>query len=375
MYAYLPKALLVMLYKTLTIVSILFFLSIQAVLASDLILSRVTGITNFYDLNFFEFTYTPTDVSEQGTIQFNAEIYLDDQLVISQIGEASSSTIIVGQSVNLISTSYMGLVTEQTTSLGAWPEGSYRLCIKAVERGVIKEQCTSFFHKVPFSSQFIRLLTPLNDSEVDLNPLLNWTSTIPPSFAENIGYRLYLNENLVEERNTNATSALGPSILSSEIIYEPTLYYSPNYTPLKKGGTYNWRVELVQNNKVLARSTVWSLHLKDSSPYDKLPITTSYVDVNEVLNNSTFYFLESMKFKATPSRSSEKFSLSIKDSEGQSVKLKQNFILFKRNDPYVLFDMTLEPNLKHMHSYAVTLTSATGVTKNITVIYINPYVK
>ena len=151
------------------------------------------------------------------------------------------------------------------------PAGNYRITYKLFKTVEGCNWVGEFLQKWEFPLNLfyythIDLISPFNgDSIFAINPVFQWTPAQPQIFARNsLNYSFKLVE-LMFEQNPQQALMYNPSYYEQEI-KETRLMYPVYAKKLEEGKYYAWRVELYNENRIVAQSPVWVFKVISANP-------------------------------------------------------------------------------------------------------------
>lgn len=217
----------------------------------------------------------------------------DGQVVLLRTGVFRlNQGLSIGQTLVGFNANRMNLVTARRGFKSVqsndfiFPIGKYSYCVtlKDIEGKVLERAChafessttLSFFLVYPYDEQVLK----------EDRPVFTWTPLIGGN-NQNIKYRIRWSENKEEINNPNQFYAQ-KAFLNLKDIDENLLPYGLEYPAFDQSKSYYWQVEAYDNNKVIARSDVWSFNFAAQKAAS--PEISSYLVIDHHQNEYTHVF-------------------------------------------------------------------------------------
>jgi len=343
--------------------------SFSSVQAQHTWVSKGLNPSFFSNAGLFKVSIDNTSGDVETGTMVSASLFHNGQKVAHQMGQVKSSSSFITEASIEVSDSRIDDPYSALMTLGFLPPGQYRLCIKI--EGLAGQSCETFKSDNRRSTMYLRQTYPIDHASLNiLNPMLTWNSTFAGVLPD-VTYAVTVVENTQQNRRRLFASSAIPALFRAEALSSTSVAYPNTAQPLEYGQSYLWKVEAYSNGVFVGRSDVWMFDIRRPIKKDDYPIAKSYQDINEINDSPTFYIAESLKLKYISSKSQETFEMNVFDEKGKRVKLKQDALVFSRNEQYVDWQVDGNAPLKHLSKYRVEL-KGESFSKRFYVFYVNP---
>jgi hypothetical protein len=283
-------------------------------------------------------------------------------------GEASSGIGTLDK-LNLISVQDFtgGSIKSYLDETGLLSIRGVKLCI--YEEGLESKplECsTSDEHR----SQLLNLQYPYDEETVNsTRPSLFWTFSGHSSL---IRYQVSL-KHKSGKSNIEALN-FGRTLFMLDNVTDQLVDYPIGIEDLLEGESYVWQVEAFLGDISLGITDIWAFSVGKPLDEENIPITKSYVDINEIKGEPILYVLGNLKLKLIESDRPSSINLNIsKVSDKKQKVVSKETLEVKMGENY--YDVNLADNypVRHKKKYRVTISrKSTNMKVIFHVVYLNP---
>lgn len=239
---------------------------------------------------------------------------------------------------------------------GALPIGSYKMCVSvyaATDNELLVTECIDA-EVISLSPPM--LLSPENESEVDLpNPMLMWLPPTPITSSLSLFYDLKLVEIYQNQTPFDAITR-NQAIFQKSGINNTNLLYPANAFPLKDNVKYAWRVAaLSYEGTLIGETEVWwfiKRPLFDSSETDLLPVN-NFVRLKSEKTQDYIVAKDEIKLVYAEKYESINAQLIITDFTGRKVYERQ--ISFVQGENRFILNLSDINELKNKSYYNIEI--------------------
>jgi hypothetical protein len=258
---------------------------------------------------------------------------------------------------------------------GIIPQSLLTFCVKVSQNsGTYDEIC---YTQTSFINHHLNLQYPYDKEEVNnLRPSLFWTYS---GHISEVTYTVTVKKKGNSKSSTEGFN-FGQTILRVDRVINTDLDFPSELPDLEEGETYLWQVEAFLQSVSLGKTDIWEFKIGEPFDISGLPISKSYIDIDEIVGEPVLYVLGRIKLKIIESKKAGSFLYKIiqepKNNKKAKVLGKDELIINMRENYYDI-DLKDKYYLTHKKKYTIEI-KRSGVKDVVRIhfIYLNPdYIK
>jgi len=280
------------------------------------------------------------------------------------------------ENIEIINTKdYTGVLVDYIKTTGIIPQALLTFCVEISKNGVKQDQMC--YTQTSFVNHHLNLVYPYDQEEINnLRPALFWSFT---------GHSSEVTYEVVVKKKGNAKSTMegfnfGEVVLRMNQVPNTDLDFPAELPDLEEGEVYLWQVEAFLQNVSLGKTDIWEFKIGEPFDISSLPISKSYIDIDEIIGEPVLYILGVIKLKVVESKRPGEIAYKIIDESKENKKPKtlgKDELKVKMGENYYDVDLSEKYYLTHKKKYTIEI-KRTGVKDPIRIhfVYLNPdYIK
>ena len=293
--------------------------------------------------------------------------------------EAKASVNVEGgflEEIEIINTKdYTGVLLDYINTTGILPQALLTFCVKVSQDGNDQDQMC--FTQSTFINHHLNLVYPYDLEEINtLRPSLFWSFT---GHSSEVTYRITLKKKGNAKNNTEGFN-FGQTILRLTQVPQTEIDFPAEIPDLEEGEIYLWEVEAFLQDLSLGKTDIWEFKIGEPFDISGLPISKSYIDIDEIIGEPLLYIAGTIKLKIVENEKAGSFAYQILEPSKKKKKdkvISKEELKVEMRENYYDIDLKEKYYLKHKKTYSL-LIKRTGVKDPIRInfVYINPdYIK
>lgn len=270
---------------------------------------------------------------------------------------------------------FTGVLLDYIKTTGIIPQSLMTFCVKVSQNsGAFEELC---YTQTSFINHQLNLQYPYDKEEINnLRPSLFWTYS---GHTSEVTYNVIVKKKGSSKSNT-AGFNFGQPVLSVDRVINTDLDFPAELPDLEEGETYLWQVEAFIQNISLGKTDIWEFKIGEPFDISGLPISKSYIDIDEIVGEPLIYVLGTIKLKIIESKKAGSFSYKIVQESKKNKKAKvlgKDELIVNMRENYYDIDLKDKYYLTHKKKYTIEI-KRSGVKDVVRIhfIYLNPdYIK